>query len=270
MARTNEDILLQINTEANTYVELNELQANTVSVGFWRTIKNIMAFAINYVEKAFDALKAEIEALIVTTEIGSRTWYINNALNYQHGDVVRYIDNVLKYSIVDNAKRIVKKVSVNETANAGELLIKVVKANNDVLTVDEINGFATYMYAVKIIGTKLLIRSAVADLVRFNITLQLNPQLFNANGSRISDGVFACEVALNEALASVPFDGVFYLAKLEDALQQVEGVIDVNITLAQYYNGTNYVALGRKYEAYSGHLKTTITPTTTILSYVFN
>ncbi|GFR66673.1 nucleotidyltransferase [Elysia marginata] len=231
IVRSKQDILKEINTEADKLPALNELQANTSKVAFWKALKDIVAFAILTLEKAFNHHLNEVKTMIIRTEPGTDEWYKDLALNYQDGDTIAVQNNRTVYLQKDESKRIIKRVSITENPEGG-FKIKVAKAGSSglaPLTDEARTRFSVYIGRVKFVGVPIEVVSLPADSLSITATIELDSLLFKADGSRLNDGKTPIDTAITDYLESFPFDTPFYLSKLVDAVQSVEGVMDMNI-----------------------------------------
>ncbi|GFR75333.1 hypothetical protein ElyMa_002185200 [Elysia marginata] len=205
--------------------------------------------------------------MIIHTEPGTDEWYKDLALNYQDGDTIAVQNNRTVYLQKDESKRIIKRVSITENPEGG-FKIKVAKAGSSglaPLTDEARTRFLVYIRRVKFVGIPIDVISLPADSLSLNATIELDSLLFKADGSRLKDGKTPIDTAITDYLESFPFDTPFYLSKLVDAVQNVAGVKDINIT-ASSLNG---VAFERKIdEVPSGYL--TLDKAHSNITYVLN
>ena len=259
-----EEIEAEIQTAAGSHQELAALESNTSLVSVWGKMKKVFAFVIYNLELLFEQHKAEVIDLIDQTERGSLQWYVDQVKAFQSGDDLIVRDNKLVYETEDVSKRIVKQASVIEMPD-GSLRVKAVKeaeegggyiplaigATED--EVDELGQLKAYLRKVKFAGTKIDVFSEMADGFEANIKIELNPLIFNDDGSLIdpaSEDPSPVGTALDNFLHNLPFDGMLYLSELEDALQAVPGVIDIHITDAEL----NGISFNRKTRSEAGHI----------------
>lgn len=264
--RTQQDILNEINTAADGYQELSDLQDNTSRVAFWRAVKNVVAFAGLTLEKLFEAHLKDVQSLIRQTEPGTAEWVAGLALRYQHGDAVVVRDNLIVFPAENLANRIIKRVSVREK-NGGGLAIKVAKADGrgelKPLDPNEKTAFEVYMGRVKFAGIPVEVVSLPANALKIEAEIELDAQRYETDGKRRSDGTEPVKDIIAAYLRTFPFDEPFYLSKLIDAIQMVEGVQDVRIDKAAL-DGALFT---RKTDVPAGYM--TLNHQSTI-SYVFD
>ena len=229
MARSVEEIEESIQTEAAKYPELDALTSNTSKVSFWRYTIKIVAFVAHMIELLFDKHKKEVNALIITTEIGTSDWYKYACLSYQHGDNLVLINNIPSYFEVIQEKQIIKKVAINEDENS-TLVIKVAKEDNGVfvrLIEEEKAGLLTYLSRVKIAGTPINLISADADMIKITATIKVSNLVFNDEGKLLGDTNQSPVLeAIKKYLKVVDFGATLYLSRVVDTVMSIDGVID--------------------------------------------
>ncbi len=254
MARTAIEIEQSIDDEATNFNQLDALQDNSSFVSFWNYAKKVVVFVAFTLEKFLDQHKVDVNNIIERTETGSIDWYLAVALEYQHGDNLIVENNRPVYSIIDENKRIIKRVAIKEDANA-KMFFKVVKEENDEfekLNQIELSAFTAYINRRKITGTRIDVQSLDADLLDLAVSVTLSPILFDDMGKLLSDNSIEPILEAIEAHLKVfDFGGIFYLSRLIDKVMNVEGVKDFFITASQL-NGT---AFSGSIESNAGHIK---------------
>lgn len=226
MARSISEIQTEILATKSNQPELAILSSNS-QVSIWRLWVYVVAASIWTVEKIFDRLRLDIDAINAANVIGSEAWYVERAYEFQYGDIPIIDEGKLIYPVLDLEKRIIKRASIvrlgNENANA---IIKVATEENEVLRAlnqIEITAFNGYIRSLMFAGSFIGTRSLPADFLKLYAKVYYNaiyplPDL----QIRVAD-------AINEYIKNVPYDGKFFLIKLIDAIQNVEGVSDVEI-----------------------------------------
>ena len=77
--------------------------------------------------------------------------------------------------------------------------------------------------------------------------------MIDRTGVRIADGSYTVEDAVNAYVRKIIYGGTFNKTKLVDAIQNVEGVLDVELHICKYstdetiykeISGNNYTAVG--------------------------
>ena len=239
MARTQEQILRQINEEADRHVELAELQRNRSRVSVWGYVKQVVAFAIRTLEELFDTHRAEVQALIEQQQIGSLLWYKEQALRWQKGDQLALVDGSPAYLKNHPDARILRHVAVSEDTETGTISVQAVKAGDapgapyTPLTEVEQQAFQAYLNAITFAGLRATASSEAAVAVRIDAKVQVDAQLITTSGTAIGSTQKPVEEALKSYLRDLPFNGVVRRTAIVDAIQAVPGVIDVRITALQ-------------------------------------
>ena len=252
MARSIQEILTEIEAKSATYPELNELEQNESVVQVWGMAKQVMALGIAQVDQSIDALRKELNDKINSDEHGGVEWYRQQIFKYQHGDSLAIINNRPGYVTVNPGARVVKHVSVTEPAGGG-LAIKA--AGNDgsaivPLTTDQLAGLSAYLTRVKFAGITFTLSSNSPNRVYYTITVEIDKSVFNAVEAKK-----AIEKAIEKYHKSLAFNGTLYLSKVTDAIQDIEGIIDVDITRAHVMATAHRNELiSRKYNAPAGYV----------------
>ena len=243
MARTQTDILREINQEANRHADLAALQSNRSRVSVWGYVKQVVAFAIRTLEEGFDTHKKEIRTLLDNQQTGTLNWYREQALKWQRGHQLRIQDNRVFYAKNDPSSQIITHAAVEESTGrqAGTIQVKVVKDDPkgdvyEALSTDELTAFSAYMKAVAFAGLNVQSSSAEAVPISITGTIQIDPQQLTTLGTQVSDtNRKPIEEALDAYLRDLPFNGIIRRTALVDAIQAVPGVVDVFISELKHY-----------------------------------
>jgi hypothetical protein len=232
----------------------------------------IVASAHYVLERIFDQFKADVIKQINSSVVATIPWYHQQALNYQHGDKLQLDERTLqwKYPTVDESKRLVRYVAVKDHGGSIQVLVSKEKDGlPEPLTEDELRSFTAYMSSIKIAGVILSVRSLPADTLSIKAKIQLDPLVYLPSGVSIRDGKRPVEDAIRTYLREITYGGVFNKMKLVDAIQRVEGVLDVELgeCTAEPHKGTQRIIQGNNYSARSGCF---LAPSlTTTLSYIY-
>ena len=231
------------------------------------SIENILFFIVAaccYVlEVLFDNHKADVEEKISKAVVASVPWYYKTALAFQYGDSLVLNDRTqqYEYASVDESKQLVKYAAVRDKGTSVQILVSgdeggsPVALSNDVLSV-----FKNYMNRVKIAGVILNITSKESDRLSITATITVDPLVLDESGALLSDGSKPVETAVREHLKHIIYGGTFNKTKLVDAIQSVEGVIDVELGTCQYMDeelvwrkidGNNYTGPSGSYIPYN-------------------
>ena len=255
MARTQTDILRQINEVADKHAELAELQSNASRVSVWGYVKQTTAFAIRTIEELFDTHKAEVQAIINEQRIGTTGWYATQARRYQKGHKLALIDGRPGYTRDEPEVRILSHVAIEEDTTNGTIKVKVVKAGDapgapyTPLETEELQAFQTYLNAITFAGLRTEASSSAAVGIKVVAKVQVDAQLIATDGTAIDGTDSPVDEAVKNYLRNLPFNGILRRTALVDAIQAVPGVVDVRITALQG-GGNSFTAT---YLPASGH-----------------
>lgn len=216
------------------------------------------------------AVDAELHHTLVTIlnempklKYGSFQWYAEKAKEFQYGDTIEYSNGRFFYPEVDLSHRIVAQAAAVPIAQGVRL--KVAKLSGGELTtlsIDEMAALNAYFYNpgqphIKPAGVHLVITTGIPDLLRIAVRIIRNPQVLAADGSLLSNPAqFPVEDAIKQHIRFLPYDGVLNLTKLEDAIQNVTGVLDVEIdTALSKYGSFDWQAIDLTYKADAGYMR---------------
>ncbi len=213
----------------------------------------IVASAIYAHEVIFSQFQTDVTADLGAQKVPSEAWYQAQALAFQDGVVLTFDSATYsyKYATVDTSKQIVKFAAIRTVQDAGitKLKIMVSGAAKAALTAEQLARFSTYITQQGVAGMHYLISSTAPDPIAFSITVYYDPLVLDNEGKRIDDATDVITAAINAYLDSVAYGGQFYVSKLMDKLQSVEGVEDISIA-STTWNGST--ANQRFIEALSG------------------
>lgn len=230
-----------------------EQKFSTVSVE--NILLYIVAACLYVHETLWDFFRQEVNQKIEENIVPTIRWYYTRCRAYQHGDVLLYDEATqsFRYPTDDAAKRIITYAAVRD--RGGSLLIQVAKGTTPTpLSSDELNGFRSYMNQVKIAGVVLEIQSKEPDKIYIGAKVQVDPSVITLDGVRISDGSYPVRDAINAYLAGIVYGGTFNKTKCVDAIQSVEGVVDVSLleVRARTAEGVTTTVSGNNYTAAGG------------------
>ena len=241
------------------------------------SIENILFYIVaacsHVLEVIFDQFKADVDDKISRAVVASVPWYYKIAKEFQYGDALVFNEATQQYVYEqeNEKKRLVKFVAVRDRGTSVEILASAEAGGQpSVLSEDVLTAFKQYLNRVKIAGVVLSVRSLPADRIRISInaTIHVDPLVIDRTGVRIADGSYAVEDAVNAYVRNIIYGGTFNKTKLVDAIQNVEGVQDVELQICKYStDGTVYKEIsGNNYTAVGGSLVTVNLRNT--LSYV--
>lgn len=241
---------------------LSTVATSTSKVSVFRLFTRIVATCAWTVEVLFDVLKEEVNNILATLKPHTTRWYAAKAKDFQYGyslpvDTDKYDNTGLTQEQIDDSKIIIYS-AVTEGEDQ-KLRIKVATETTDLepLTAPQLEAFAEYMSRIKDAGVKLLIESNQPDKLKLSLKIFYDPLILNSDGGRI-DGSNSEPVqsACKNYLKNLPFNGIFVLAYLTDALQQVDGVVIPHIVSCETaYGAFPFVSVDVKYLPDAGYLR---------------
>lgn len=218
----------------------------------------VVASAHHVLERIFDRFREDVTEQINSSVVATIPWYHRQALSYQHGDSLILDDKTLqwRYPVVNEAKRIIAYASIKDRGGSIQVLVSKDSKEGlpEPLTEEELRAFKAYLTAIKIAGVVLSVRSLPADTLDIKATIQVDPLVYLPSGVRIRDGKRPVEEAIRAYLKGITYGGVFNKTKLVDAIQAVEGVVDIELGDCSVVGsgGSPQLIKGNNYSAKSG------------------
>ncbi len=257
MARTIVEIKQSIVDKKNAEPSLSGLTSPS-QAAIYNLIIYIVAACIFFHETLWDILKKEIEGIAEKAIPGTAKWWQDQIFKFQFSSttpqVISLIDFYPKYAVQDPTLRIITRASIKQDGNKviGIKVAKGIYPSISALSVDEKSALQNYVDKIKFAGTEVNITSLNADRLRIAAEVYYEGQFVQ---SVVKAAVI---VAIDEFLATLPFDGVFYLNKLIDAIQNVDGVKDVVVSEAKGRADaqplTSGIIINRFYETKAGYM----------------
>lgn len=238
----------------------------------------IVAFAQKTLSTFQSKFVVEVDEIMDKKEPGTIGWWKFVALGFQLEYLLVWNEENNRYEYDDTTSdaalgsRIIKFCSVVDTT--GIVIIKVAKDNGSGLP-DALNPSTelplalAYFERKRPAGVAINAISLPADLLKITAKIYYDPLL---SFPTIQAAIEAAIVNFNNLL---PFNGKYNLNKLIDALQVIEGVVDVIIDTAQYKVGSDpYVTIIQEYQTQAGYVQidtasgNTLADTLTYIPYV--
>jgi hypothetical protein len=248
MARTLEQIRQQIINAKNAQPALNtiDLESQVSELNYWI---DITALIHQVSDVQLDNALETINLRILEQTRGTLRWYQEICFDFQIGD--QLLDDGT-YAAIDENKKIITRASVTQ-GNTGIISIKVAKGDvgsESALAGGELLQFTNYIEKMKFAGNTCNIISLNADQLKLEGTIYY-------------DGIFSeatmkerVQVALEAFLTNkVTFDGKVRLNYIIDSLQDVNGLIDCEITTATAITGIIETVFTLDYDTVSGYIK---------------
>lgn len=224
MARSVNEIQQAIITDVSNTSELAPLTANSSKRAIWRLWTYITAVAINLLEQLIDIFKTSTETTVSLSAPQTPQWLQDKVFKFQYSattpQYLQLINYIPQYTTVNTALRIVTRCSVTTTLN-NTVLIKVAKSEPPTaLVTAEKNALQTYVNTLGVSGVNYLVSSTASD----KVTIQAYVYYSGSYSSVILDNV---TLAVNNFLASLPFNGTMKISDLQAAILSATGVTDI-------------------------------------------
>jgi hypothetical protein len=234
----------------------------------------VFATAAKTIEDLLDMHLQEVDRRIAEMKPGTLLWYQRMALAFQRNYNLQWNNDrlVYEYPVIDEQSQIVKLAAVMETA--GSLIIKVAQLNNNnapeqLLPLD-LTAFEVYMEQIKYAGVNIEYISREPDLLLLKLRVFYNPLILAPNGSLLSNSnVFPVNNSVKEYLKLIPFNGLFNVTDLIDALQKTTGVVNpLFIAASAKYGLGQYTTIADYYRPNAGYLVIAPDPNSLEVEYV--
>lgn len=243
--------------------ENDTFEGSFSSVSIESILFGIFASAAYVMEQLFDNFTASVDRKIAAAIPATIPWYHNACLKYQHGDklVLDQDTQQYRYEEEDPSKQLVKFAACRD--KGGYVYILVSGEDEEglptALKSNVIMPFEEYLKAIKPAGIQLDIHTYNPDDVVMSIAIQYDSLILNPDGSLINDeSRYPVEDAINTYLRNIEYGGIFNKTKLVDAIQQADGVLDLQVQsiAAKAYGDDSYtVVVKNNYESVGGAFK---------------
>lgn len=224
MARTVAQIKQSMIDAKNADAALSGL-TSTSQTAKWNLYYFIVASCIAIFEQLQDLFKIDLENIASTAAPSTPQWTRNKVLKFQTGDVAELNTTtfVIEYPVINTANQILTRCAV-VTAPNRTVLIKVAKSDPpEPVTVGELAELQSYVETFNPAGIAFTLINEDSDKMEVAATIYYNGQYSAVVQSNV-------EVALNNYMANLPFNGRITTQSVVDAIQAVDGVISVSLT----------------------------------------
>lgn len=248
MARSIEEIQNEIISFKDAQPELSGL-SSTSRTAIWRLWTYVIATAIHFHERIYDTFISDVQTLISENPVGTPGWYVFQLYRFQEGSILQIVDGRVEYPFIDESKRIIARAAYEQVED-----ILVLKAAKDIggsivpLDANQRSQVIGYLDKKRFAGTKIEFRSVNPDEVRVDADIYANPEL-NKNTLQL-----VIIEALKAYIEFIDFGGLLYISKVEDAIQSVEGVVDVQINTVNVVTSAGQIVDVNRYRRlYAGY-----------------
>lgn len=201
-------------------------------VGLWRLMFYVIAVAIFAHESLFDVFKTDVEKRALEIVPATTRFYVIESKKFQNGDALVFIDDRFKYTDTTSTAAIAKQIIEQASARDINQVVTIKIAKDDgsggleKLTVPEKTAFDAYLDQIKIAGTKTIVISDDPDTLKVAYTIQYDPLVMKITGALIEDSTFPVQIAIDAYIQGLPFDSIFRVQDLTDAVQAARGVVN--------------------------------------------
>ena len=224
------------------------------------SLENLLFYivaACHYVlESIFEKFTQDVEQKISRAVVASIPWYFDKAKAFQYGDALVLNPRTFgyEYAKVDTSKQRVKYVAVRDRGASIEMLVSEEQDGKPTpLSDDKLTAFKHYINAIKIAGVVINVRTRKADELSIAVKVVVDPLKINRQGVDIASSEKVVEHAIENYLADIVYGGTFNKTKLVDAIQRVDGVLDVVLGTCKYKAGDEFKEIaGNNYTAVGG------------------
>jgi hypothetical protein len=232
MARPTKTIKQGIITSKNTYPSLAQIkfaeEGGSVA-GLFNLEADTFAQNVNILEQLFDLYQATNTEIAASAVPVTDAWLYEKILEFQYSSDptnpqnVQLINLVPQYPAVDTSLRIISRASV-VTAGNGKVNVKIATGEPpQALSTAQITALQQYLKVIAGAGVKCNVTSGDAD------RLAVYAQVYY-DGQYISSVQTDVEAAINDYLASIPFNGTIEISDIIVKVKSVRGVNDFVIT----------------------------------------
>lgn len=241
MNKTFEDILNEMLKAKAANPLLSDIDTES-KVSIWRQILIVVAWCIFNFQNALNLFLQEIKDLIANQKVFNLRRYRFESLRFQYGFDLQYESDQFKTSYNENgseviadqekidASKIIKYAACNRVVDNGraKIVIKIAPQNlNDIFPAEVMTSFSKYMEEIAPSGDYVTIINYLPDLLKFAIKIKYDPMVLTASGMNILTAGYPVQVAIENFLKNLPFNGELSLQRLEAAILDIDGVEDL-------------------------------------------
>lgn len=226
------------------------------------SIENILFFIVaacmRVMEVIFDQYKKDVDDKIADAIVATVPWYHKKALEFQLGDSLVIDPDTYEYGYAkpDESKQVVKYAAVRDYGSSIRILVSGdTDGKPSVLSNEVLTPFKYYINRIKLAGTIVYCNSYASDKVIVNADIQVDPLIIDDKGYQIGKTVKPVEEAIELHLRDILYGGTLNTTRLVDAIQAVEGVVDVRLNYVEVKaaEASSWTRLtGNNYEGVSG------------------
>ncbi|OBW40798.1 hypothetical protein AB670_02749 [Chryseobacterium sp. MOF25P] len=241
MNKTFEQILAELLAEKAKKTALVSLDS-TSKTSMWSQLFQVFAWVLYNFSLAAMLHLQEIRELIANQKVFNLRRYRFEALRFQYGfDLVEdsdqfkntYIENDVEVVANDEKieeSKIVKYAACSRVIDNGraKIVLKIAPEDlNAIFPNDVMIAFSKYIEEISPAGDHVTVLNYNPDMLKFAFKIKVDPLVLNASGMAILTASYPVQVAIENFLKNLPFDGELSIQKLEASILAVDGVIDL-------------------------------------------
>jgi hypothetical protein len=239
-----DEILETAQAEINASEELAGLTSNS-RVSVWYNFMWIICYIIDVLRQMFGAHKTEIDLEIKNQKRHSLPEVRKRLLKFQYGfDLIGETDEFDNTGATDDEienSKIIKYAAVTESDDEKRVICKIAtETAGELSPIEEthLEAFAAYVKEIRPPGVPYTVINYLPDLLNLNIRIFRDPLQLDANGVDRINGTKPVEIALQEFMKELPFNGELRLQELADKLQKTDGVnlVQIDSALSAWLN----------------------------------
>ncbi len=278
MARTQKEIKQII---INSYVSERSIAGlaydnpdNWSITSIKRLLVNVVTFCWWLVEQVLDIHTKEVDTKLRELKAPTLRWMRNKALEFQYGSSLvqdqDFYDNTgLTDLQIAQQKIIAQSAAVKEDGVVKIKVVKNVGGEFEKLSAPEKAAFENFGNEV-LPPVPVQYISTDADKIVSEYDVYYNPQVLRADGTSILLGTKPVEDAFKAYLKQLQFNGRFIKEKMEDVVQNVNGVVTIKekYVRAAAFTNPSLSTVNVFYQPFSGFLKYYNPATDLIINYI--
>lgn len=209
-------------------------------VSFENILFEIIAFFHFVLESMFETHKSETYEAIASQKVHRAPEIRQRLLDFQYGfDLKPDTDTWNNGSATDEEiaqSKIIKYAAVVESDDEKRVICKIATETGGELTPiteEQLESVAAFVKEIKPPGVPYTVINYLPDLLRLNIRIFRDPLVLTSTGTHRVTGARPVELALQEFMKELPFNGELRLQDLANKLEEVEGVNIVQIDSAE-------------------------------------
>lgn len=249
-AKEAEAELSALDTIAGENMETFVSEISTSKVSIWRLWCFIVAFRTLTLQKTDDIFKIEMEQIAKEKQVTTLKWYQLQTLNFLFGKELKWDETIGKYvqklDVGDDEEelKIVKHCAVTKAPL--KLRVKIAGDNSGVptqLPIAQATAVQTFLNQIEVPGTNIEVINNPADKLNLEIDVYVDPLVIDLNTGELHNepGVKPAELAINDYLFNLKFDGRFTNTFLIDNIQKATGITNAVTKVLQHrYLGFPY------------------------------